>query len=290
MEMINNLFGLIGLDLSGPMRWPILGVIALVALLILFWLFKKVFGGMSARPARGRQPRLSVTDVAAVDEKRRLILVRRDNVEHLLMIGGPGDIVVETNIGHYTNSEPARDRLARTSQDIPPAPTERAERAEPRIEPVPSRNPEAKPGVVRETDTHVAPAAGAALATAAAVTASDKIDGQASSKMNTTSEAAPVAAGDDATSSSLSGVDEALQAENASDPATLDQTANASLGSEIIEDLENAFGLGESASDGAGTEPAEASGAAPEVRNDPPKKGNTEDEMQKLLDELAAGN
>ena len=37
-------------------------------------------------------------DYASVDGRRRLILVRRDNVEHLLMIGGPTDVVVEPNI------------------------------------------------------------------------------------------------------------------------------------------------------------------------------------------------
>ena len=37
-------------------------------------------------------------DAAPVDGRRRLVLVRRDNVEHLLMIGGPSDIVVEQNI------------------------------------------------------------------------------------------------------------------------------------------------------------------------------------------------
>jgi hypothetical protein len=47
---------------------------------------------------RGRQPRLAVIDAAAVDGRRRLILIRRDNVEHLLMIGGPSDLVVEPNI------------------------------------------------------------------------------------------------------------------------------------------------------------------------------------------------
>src|SRR5271156_4104896 len=47
---------------------------------------------------RGRQPRLAVIDYASVDGRRRLILVRRDNVEHLLMIGGPTDVVVEPNI------------------------------------------------------------------------------------------------------------------------------------------------------------------------------------------------
>ena len=48
--------------------------------------------------SRGRAPRLAVIDIANVDERRRLILVRRDSVEHLLMIGGPIDIVVEANI------------------------------------------------------------------------------------------------------------------------------------------------------------------------------------------------
>jgi hypothetical protein len=58
------------------------------------------FGGerLGAASARGRQPRLAVIDAAAVDGRRRLILIRRDNVEHLLMIGGPSDVVVEANI------------------------------------------------------------------------------------------------------------------------------------------------------------------------------------------------
>ena len=53
---------------------------------------------LGAGAARGRQPRLAVIDAAAVDGRRRLVLIRRNNVEHLLMIGGPSDIVVEPNI------------------------------------------------------------------------------------------------------------------------------------------------------------------------------------------------
>jgi flagellar protein FliO/FliZ len=49
-----------------------------------------------------------VIDAAAVDGRRRLVLVRRDNVEHLLMIGGPTDIVVEPNI---VRAVPGRDQL-----------------------------------------------------------------------------------------------------------------------------------------------------------------------------------
>lgn len=45
------------------------------------------------------EPRLSVVEFANVDGKRRLILIRRDDVEHLIMTGGPVDIVVENGIG-----------------------------------------------------------------------------------------------------------------------------------------------------------------------------------------------
>ena len=45
------------------------------------------------------EPRLSVVEYANVDGKRKLILIRRADVEHLIMTGGPVDVVVETSIG-----------------------------------------------------------------------------------------------------------------------------------------------------------------------------------------------
>ena len=85
---------------------------AFVVVLALFGgtvLLLRRFGGerLGASAARGRQPRLAVIDAAAVDGRRRLILIRRDNVEHLLMIGGPSDVVVEANI--VRAAAPARD-------------------------------------------------------------------------------------------------------------------------------------------------------------------------------------
>jgi flagellar protein FliO/FliZ len=47
---------------------------------------------------RGRQPRLALIEVTGVDARRSLVLIRRDTVEHLLMIGGPTDVVIEPNI------------------------------------------------------------------------------------------------------------------------------------------------------------------------------------------------
>src|SRR5471030_2993589 len=88
----------------------LLAFVAVLALISLAaWLVRRFAGNrLGANTNRGRMPRLAVIDAAAVDGRRRLVLVRRDNIEHLLMIGGPTDIVVESNIVRAT---PARDQM-----------------------------------------------------------------------------------------------------------------------------------------------------------------------------------
>ena len=45
-----------------------------------------------------RQRRLSVIEILPVDGKRRLVLVRRDDREHLLMFGANGETLIESGI------------------------------------------------------------------------------------------------------------------------------------------------------------------------------------------------
>jgi hypothetical protein len=79
------------------MLFAFIVVFGLLALAL--WLVRRFGGKRLGNPsARGRQPRLAVIDAATVDARRRLVLVRRDNVEHLLIIGGPTDVVIEQNI------------------------------------------------------------------------------------------------------------------------------------------------------------------------------------------------
>jgi flagellar biogenesis protein FliO len=86
-------------------------VLALIGLTA--WLVRRFGANRLGGGARGRQPRLAVIDAATVDGRRRLVLIRRDNVEHLLMIGGPTDVVVEANIVRATGArEPARVSVA----------------------------------------------------------------------------------------------------------------------------------------------------------------------------------
>ena len=53
-------------------------------------------GGQLAT-GRGKR-RLSVQEVLSLDSKRRLVLLKRDGVEHLLLLGLNDDVVVETGI------------------------------------------------------------------------------------------------------------------------------------------------------------------------------------------------
>lgn len=46
-----------------------------------------------------QQQRLGVIDAVDIDAQRQLLLLRRDNVEHLVLIGGPNDLLVESGIG-----------------------------------------------------------------------------------------------------------------------------------------------------------------------------------------------
>ena len=90
----------------GESAAPIVGfillfILVIALLLLVFAILRRVTGGTFVAGGRNRQVRLSVTDAAAVDNRRRLVLVRRDDVEHLILIGGPSDLVIEQNIRQF---------------------------------------------------------------------------------------------------------------------------------------------------------------------------------------------
>ena len=60
--------------------------------------------------------RIGILESVPVDARRRLVLVRRDDVEHLVMIGGPSEFVVETNIGRTGPGQLADDEPSAAGQ------------------------------------------------------------------------------------------------------------------------------------------------------------------------------
>jgi hypothetical protein len=81
-------------------------LLGLLCLALVLWIVRGRPSSPFIRGGRNRTPRLAVLDAAAIDTRRRLVLVRRDDVEHLVMIGGPTDIVIESRIV-TASAEPA---------------------------------------------------------------------------------------------------------------------------------------------------------------------------------------
>ncbi|MFG5118145.1 hypothetical protein [Methylorubrum sp. POS3] len=89
-------------DGSFVVQFLVIFLIILVLLVGAVLLFRRLSGrGTSLNGGangRGRQPRLGIVDIYELDRQRQLILLRRDNVEHLLLVGGPNDVVIERHI------------------------------------------------------------------------------------------------------------------------------------------------------------------------------------------------
>jgi Flagellar biosynthesis protein, FliO len=67
----------------------------IIAALLVLWILMRMFRGRT----RGREGlRLGISEYHELDQTRRLVLVRRDSVEHLILIGGPQDVVIESGI------------------------------------------------------------------------------------------------------------------------------------------------------------------------------------------------
>ncbi|MDR7036852.1 hypothetical protein J2X36_001594 [Methylobacterium sp. BE186] len=125
-----------GSDGSFVLQFAIIFVVILVVLTGIVLLGRRFLGGSglsaSAKAGgRGRQPRLGIVDVYELDRQRQLILLRRDNVEHLLLVGGPNDVVIERHIQRGLRGE-----TAFRPEPIAEAPSEiEAQRGEPLFEP-----------------------------------------------------------------------------------------------------------------------------------------------------------
>jgi hypothetical protein len=94
-------------------RFFIAFLVVLALIGVTAWLVRRFGANRLGNGARGRQPRLAVIDAASVDGRRRLVLIRRDNTEHLLMIGGPTDVVIEPNIVRATGAREAAREVTR---------------------------------------------------------------------------------------------------------------------------------------------------------------------------------
>ena len=103
-------------------------ITAALAVLVLLLVVVLAWRGLSPRLTGRRGQRLGISEYYEIDKSRRMVLVRRDNVEHLILIGGPQDVVIEAGISSASVAEaytPAPINPARTEAAAPvfrPAP------------------------------------------------------------------------------------------------------------------------------------------------------------------------
>lgn len=136
------MFDLFGSEIPLAARFFIAFLVVLALIGVTAWLVRRFGGGkLGNAAARGRQPRLAVIDAATVDARRRLVLIRRDNIEHLLMIGGPTDLVVEPNIVRAVGSREVTREPGRIEPAVRQPTAEGAWPLQPSSEPVPVAPP-----------------------------------------------------------------------------------------------------------------------------------------------------
>ncbi|NKB48481.1 MAG: hypothetical protein GKS02_03840 [Alphaproteobacteria bacterium] len=97
------------MDLVDFARFLLSFVVVIGLLAGLAWVLRRYgTGRITAAAGKGR---LGVVEVSIVDAKRRLILIKRDDVEHLILLSPTAETVIETGITMAANSDGFADRL-----------------------------------------------------------------------------------------------------------------------------------------------------------------------------------
>jgi flagellar protein FliO/FliZ len=146
--MSSFLTDVIGLDPSAArmVQYALAAVVVLIAVLVaaslLLRMLRQGYGTEDGAVAR-----LAITESLRIDEKRRLVLVRRDDSEHLVLLGASSDLLLETIPGRHRSREapprqeagtepPLREAHREPPLSAPvarPAPEQREERPMPKM-------------------------------------------------------------------------------------------------------------------------------------------------------------
>lgn len=102
--------------------WTISLLFVIALILGLALLLKKIFLPHTANTPLFKKPskrRLQLVEILAIDHKSRLLLVRRDHVEHLILQGQTGETLIESGITPplHNNQPPPKETLQSETGD-----------------------------------------------------------------------------------------------------------------------------------------------------------------------------
>ena len=84
------------LDIYFRFLLALLLVLALIAALT--WAARRFGIGGHLVPNTGKSPRLKIVEVKTLDPRHKLVLIRRDDREHLVLLGAGQDLLLESGI------------------------------------------------------------------------------------------------------------------------------------------------------------------------------------------------
>ncbi len=91
------------MDLVEYFRFALALIFVLGLIGVCTWAAKRL-GVVAGSSAKASDRRLGVVEVRGIDAKHKLVLVSRDGVEHLLLLGGQQDLLIENNIQPPANT------------------------------------------------------------------------------------------------------------------------------------------------------------------------------------------
>ncbi|OPB35565.1 flagellar biosynthetic protein FliO [Bartonella taylorii] len=100
-------------------------IITITALATIILFVRRLNTGRFSINKKKHLSRLTLCDTLSIDRARRLILVRCDDKEHLLLIGGLTDVVVESNITTTSMIQKKETQPTLTTTEINPDLTEK---------------------------------------------------------------------------------------------------------------------------------------------------------------------
>ena len=171
---------------GGPLGLVAIAVVALllIGLAILhfrFHVFRRRKGKTRAKSGIMNDRRIEVLETTVIDEDRRLVLIRCDRIEHLIMIGGPADLVVENDVKKLRGPGAPAVKVPGLETEKRAAPTQAVEEKrtaaaarpaqsgavlpEPPLAPVPKAEPQQRAAPRPAAETRPAAAAPRALPT-----------------------------------------------------------------------------------------------------------------------------
>ena len=86
------------MDVASYTRFILVLILVLGLIFGLAWMLKRLGFGDATRNPLGRRRRLVTVEAASLDARHRVVLLRRDDVEHLVLVGPNTSQVIERSI------------------------------------------------------------------------------------------------------------------------------------------------------------------------------------------------